>query len=92
MPMNYNLQESISEECFNDIMSLVQEYIENVSEEQHAFATYLDSLGHKYISGLLKALGGDTAKVNTQLRANTNRAQQNRADKTSALRTKHKNV
>ena len=175
MHMNYNLQESVSEECFNDIMSLVQEYIENVSEEQHAFATYLDSLGHKHAPGLIKAFGDDVkntaknvkhaageflstsnskvanalkkvpgvrnfarshaasqlrqarssantehkntiarelakhtqnlqlanasanpaqaiAKANAQLRSNINRAQQNRANKISALRTKYKNV
>ena len=54
MSYNYNLQESVSEECFNDIMTLVQEYVD---EDLHPFAAYLDGVGRKHAPGLIKAAG-----------------------------------
>lgn len=59
MNFNYNLQEAVSEECYNDIMNLVQENLENLDEEQHALATELERIGRKHAPGLVKALGDD---------------------------------
>lgn len=59
MNFNYNLQEAVSEECYNDIMRLVQENLEDINEEQHAFATELERIGRRHAPGLIKALGND---------------------------------
>lgn len=55
MDFKYNLQEAVSEECYNDIMRLVQENLEDVNEEQHAFATELERIGRKHAPGLLSS-------------------------------------
>ena len=61
--MEYNLREAVSEECYNDIMAKVQENLENVMEEQHAFATMIEKGLHKHGPGILSAAvkgAGDT--------------------------------
>lgn len=59
MDFKYNLQEAVSEECYNDIMRLVQENLEDISEELHPFAAELERIGRKHAPGLAKALGDD---------------------------------
>lgn len=55
MDYNYNLQEAVSEECYNDIRAMVEANLAKIGINETHLADYIEHLGNKHGQGLVKA-------------------------------------
>ena len=55
MEYNYNLQEAVSEECYSDIISLVNEYLAGCEIDEEHLVDAIESGLHRHGPGILKA-------------------------------------
>ena len=59
MNFEYNLQESVSEECYNDIMARVNDCLIKMEIKEEHFADFYERMLKKHGPTLLKAVGND---------------------------------
>lgn len=60
---NYNLQEAVSEECYNDIINKVAEILESEDINEEHFKEFSERMFNKYGPEIIKGIGKSARKV-----------------------------